>query len=270
MEIAISNIAWEKEEDEEIYEILQTNQIGSLDVAPARVFDNPFEITKEQGEQFIENLKLKGLKPCGMQSLLFGASDLVIFESNEIRQKAITHLKKMMDYAKKIGVKNLIFGSPHNRRIGKLGYEEVDELTREIFNELGDYAIENKMYFCIEPNPKAYGTDFITTTIEGIELVQRVNNPGFRLHIDLGTMIMNNENIEEIVEKGIGITKHIHLSHPYLEQVIGLEDIHRRLNKVLRDNKYEGTVSIEMKKIELGLNAKRISETVKFVNSIYR
>ena len=42
----------------------------------------------------------------------------------------------------------------------------------------------------MEANPPEYGADFVTRAGEAIELVQAVNHPGFRLHLDTGCMTL--------------------------------------------------------------------------------
>lgn len=266
MKLSISNIAWNKQDDKIVYRLLQENHIYGLDIAPARIFDKPFEITKEQGQQFKEELKEYGLTPVGMQSLLFGTTGLALFEDEETRKQTIDHLKKMMDYAQKIGITKLVFGSPKNRLINNLPKEKIEQLSYDIFNELGDYATSKNVYFCIEPNPIAYGADFITNTKEGIELVKQVNNPGFRLHMDLGTMIMNHENMKELVKEGLSVTEHIHLSHPHLEPVIGFKEVHQKFSKILKENGYNKVVSIEMKNTTID----KIKESIEFINLNYK
>lgn len=269
MRISISNIAWDKGNDEQVYNMLQEYGITGLDVAPGRVFDNPMSISKEQGKEFVESIKKRGLQPVGMQSLLFGTSGMALFEGTEVREKTIENLKVMIDYASKIGVTRLVFGSPKNRLIGSQSEAVIAKLAYEMFNKLGDYAIANKVCFCIEPNPTAYGADFITTTEEGIELVKRIDNPGFRLHMDLGTMIINNEDIDDVVARGIGVTEHVHISHPHLEQVIGLDDVHKRFYSALARNGYKGAVAIEMKNSMEPENIEKVRETIRFISSVY-
>lgn len=267
MRLSISNIAWDKKDDQAVYEIMHTYEVKGLDVAPTRVFDEPFKITKEDGQAFKKEISKYGLQPVGMQSLLFGTTGLQLF--GDTSKETIEHLKKMMDYAEKIGITRLVFGSPKNRIVSKKSAAEIGIMVEQVFNELGDYATEKNMYFCIEPNPRAYGADFVTTTMEGINLVKKINNPGFKLHMDLGTMIMNKEDIEQVVEEGIEVTEHVHISHPNLDQVIGLEDIHRKLSSALNKVNYKGTVSIEMKNSGTPNNLNKVKESIAFISKIY-
>lgn len=269
MRISISNIAWDKEDDDKVYDILQQNAIYGLDVAPARVYEHPFTITNEDGQQFINYIASKGLVPVGMQSLLYGTQGLQLFGSQEQSEQTVIHLKKMMDYAKKIGITRLVFGSPKNRIIQDCNPITLENKIEQVLHELGDYASDKGLYFCIEPNPTAYGADFITNTLDGIALVKKINNPGFRLHLDLGTMIMNDEEINTIVAQGIDVIEHVHLSHPNLEQVIGFEKQHILLRDALKMHHYKGVVAIEMKHSMTMDNVEKVKESVAFVASIY-
>ncbi|MEG2295218.1 MAG: TIM barrel protein [Oscillospiraceae bacterium] len=265
MKISISNIAWDKQEDERVYDILQENAVYGLDVAPARIYDNPFSISHEDGQRFIKHIATKGLVPVGMQSLLYGTQGLQLFQGEEQSKQTITHLKKMMDYAKKIGITRLVFGSPKNRLIKDVAPIELENKLQQ----LGDYATSKGLYFCIEPNPIQYGADFITNTLDGIKLVEKINNSGFRLHLDLGTMLMNHESIPETVARAAAVIEHVHLSHPNLEQVIGCEKQHILLRDALKKHNYKGVVAIEMKHSMTVDNVEKVRETVAFIGSIY-
>lgn len=269
MKISISNIAWNKEDDDVVYEIMQSYGLYGLDVAPARVFNHPFEITEAEGQTFIDEIKEKGLVPVGMQSLLYGTSGLQLFGTKDEVETTICHLKKIMDYAAKIGISRLVFGSPKNRLVGHLTQDQIVEKATYIFNKLGDYAQEKGMYFCIEPNPMLYGADYITSTRQGIELVKKIDNKGFRLHLDLGTMLVNDEDVEEVVREAIPVTEHVHLSHPNLEPVIGNEDKHILFRDALIKHQYKGVVAIEMKNSMEPNNIEVIRESIEFIASIY-
>lgn len=269
MKISISNIAWDKEDDEEVYTFLEQSGVYGLDVAPARVFDTPFSITKQDGQNFINHLATKKLTPVGMQSLLYGTQGLQLFGTPEQSKQTIEHLKKMMDYAKKIGITRLVFGSPKNRLIHNDGAMVPENKIEQVFHELGNYATSKGLYFCIEPNPTVYGADFVTNTVDGIALVKKINNAGFRLHLDFGTMLMNHENIDTTVAQAVDVVEHIHLSHPNLEQVIGYEAQHILLRNALKKYQYKGVVAIEMKHSMQADNIKKVKETIAYVTSIY-
>ena len=142
-----------------------------------------------------------------------------------------------------INCKNLVFGCPRNRIVNDI--EKDYKIASEFFKEIGDYCLSKDVYFAIEPNPEIYNTNFIITTLEAINLVKELNNPGIRINLDMGTMIQNNEEIN-ILEDNINLINHVHISEPNLEY-IKPRPIHSKLIKLLKANKYNGYISIEMK-----------------------
>lgn len=269
MKLSISNIAWLREEDNEVYEIMRENGFVGLDMPPARIFDNPFSITIEDVNKFNEKINEMGIELIGMQSLLYGTEGLHIFRDKASREKTFEYLKKMVDYGQKIGIKVLVFGSPKNRIIGDMEKDESEKIAIDFFERIGSYALERGMYFCIEPNPKEYGTDFITRTKDGIDFVKKVNNDGFKLHFDMGTSIMNNEDLEEIFKYGIDIIKHIHISQPFLNSVCKDEEKHIELANVLKKFNYNGFVAIEMRNSITNPNSIAVKDAIEFIARIY-
>lgn len=114
------------------------------------------------------------------------------------------------------------------------------------FKQVADYAQEKGVYFSIEANPSIYGTNYINTHLEAINLIKEVNHPHFRLNLDLGTMIENQEDVLSTLEMALPYTQHIHISEPYLE-VIQERPLHQQLRDCLEQHKYQHVVSIEMK-----------------------
>ena len=67
---------------------------------------------------------------------------------------------------------------------------------------------------CIEPVWD--GCDFICNVAEGIELVQLVGHPNFRLHIDAGVMTTNGEDFATTLRAALPYMAHYHVSEPGL------------------------------------------------------
>ena len=73
MQLSMSNIAWKKEQDEEIYRFMQENGFTGLEIAPTRIFPElPYEHLKE-AEIWSKRLKKEyGFSISSMQSIWFG------------------------------------------------------------------------------------------------------------------------------------------------------------------------------------------------------
>lgn len=241
--LSISNIAWTSEYDQQVYEYIRKAGFLGLEIAPTRLFpDKPYE-KKTEAREYEESLEKKyGLKICSMQSIWYGNGDR-IFGTSEERRILLDYTKQAIDFAEVIGARNLVFGCPKNRVIGE---KDDRNIAVQFFGELGDYAAEHGTALALEANPVIYGTNFINKTKDAIDLIKEVGSKGFKLNLDFGTIIYNEESICEVAPY-VDFINHVHLSEPNLK-LIEHRDEHKDLMEMLRDGGYSGYVSIEMDK----------------------
>lgn len=245
MMLSISNIGWDASKDASVYELMKQYGYSGLEIAPTRIFpETPYERIKD-AEEWAENLKKsEGFTVPSMQSIWFGRQEK-IFGTLEERQILVEYTKKAIDFAEIIGCENLVFGCPRNRNIP----EDADpSIAVAFFKELGDYAAEHNTVIGMEANPPIYNTNYINNTKEALELIERVDSKGFKLNLDVGTMIQNNESVEELAGY-IHLINHVHISEPGLK-MIEQRELHRDLIEILIGEEYQRFISIEMGKRE--------------------
>lgn len=261
MKLAVSNIAWSKEKDEEMYVFSKTLKFTGLEIAPTRIFEQQPYDCLDAARNFMQTLKEKyNMEICSMQSIWYGREERMFFDKEE-RQTLLDYTKKAIDFAATMNCKNLVLGCPKNRIIkDKKQYKSAVEF----FCELGKYASERNTVLAIEANPTIYKTNFITTTKEAFQLCKDVSSKGFGVNLDCGTIIENEENIEELAEN-FYLVNHIHLSEPYLVS-LKKRDLYKTLARILRENNYQKFVSIEMKKYD---DIFIIKEVMKYVGNLY-
>ncbi len=267
MKLSISNIAWEPSEDKEVFQLIQKYGFEGIELAPPKLFKDLSNVSDSEINVYLKYMKPYNFKFPAMQSLLFGKPELRIFD--ESRNDTLVYLKKVIDLAQKLDVKVLVFGSPKNRFIGDVDKNEAKKIAIEFFKELGEYAYLKDRCFCIEPNAKEYGCDFITNIEQSIELIKDVNSKGFRLHIDSAVMFMNNENIEKNLKIALPYTEHFHISEPFLELITNNKTNHEEFASILKKLNYDKWVSIEMKNNVLTSNVEAVNRSLKFVSEIY-
>ena len=76
MKLAISNIAWDKENNEQVYQLMQKYWFTWLEIAPTKVFDNFLNANQQEKKDFLDNLSTYNINPIAMQSLLFWKPEL--------------------------------------------------------------------------------------------------------------------------------------------------------------------------------------------------
>ena len=132
MKVTISNIAWQSENDEEMYSFLKSQNCDGIEIAPTRIFpEKPYEDLNKV-KLFKDELQSNfGLQVVSLQSICFGKNE-GLFISSEEREILSEYVKEAIDFAAVLECQNLVFGSPKNRNIN----EGQEELAISFFSEI--------------------------------------------------------------------------------------------------------------------------------------
>jgi len=269
MRVSISNIAWKNADEAAIAQFLQGVGIEGIDVAFTKYWPSPNDATPGALQAFREFWGHHGVHVVGMQSLIFGRPDLVLFGTDEARNQLSKYLRDVFQLASQIGAGPLVFGSPQNRRRGDLPEQRAMTIAVDFFSSLAETAEQEGVVLCIEPNPTEYGCDFITSTTSAISLVNSVNHSHFRLHLDAAIMTMSGEEIEPALDDAADYLAHFHVSEPHLGE-LGLGKVdHSRFAKALRRIGYRGWAAIEMRNGCRPSDIDTVSAAVNYTIEVY-
>lgn len=247
MKMAASNIAWAREHDAAVGSMLRELGYEGVEIAPTAVWPQPLQASDDDIRRYRATWEERGLKIVAMQALLFGRMDLVIFGDAAKRQETFDYLAGMIRLGGKLGAGALVFGSPKNRLVGALSPAQVEDIALPFFHGLGQVAAEHGTALCIEPNPTVYACDWVTTSLQGRELVRKVNSPGFCLHLDAGGMTLSQESVDATLEETMKGARHFHVSEAQLAPIGSGTVAHETFAAALRRAKYANWVSVEMR-----------------------
>lgn len=259
MKLAISNIAWGREDDDKIFKLMNKYWFTGLEIAPSRTFPNLFETTQKEKDSFIGKIKEYWVSIVAMQSLLYWRNDLKLFW--DTRDELYKYLIKIIDFWSDLWVKSFIFWSPKNRIYEWISKDEAINQWIDFFRRIWDYTKNKNVFLCIEPNPEIYWWNFMCSTEETLEFVKLINNPWIKLHLDLWTIIENNEPLD-LINKCIPYISHFHISEPFLEP-LKERDINNKIKDVLWW--FVWFYSIEMKWTSID----NIKKSLFYVSKIY-
>ena len=262
MKLSISNIGWSAEQDSQIYELMKQYGYTGLEIAPTRIFPEAPYDKLEEAEEWARRMDDEyGFTIASMQSIWFGRQEK-LFGTEEERRILMKYTKKAIDFAAVIKSGNLVFGCPRNR-VKPEGADE--QVAIAFFKELGDYAADMGTTIGMEANPQIYNTNYINDTNSALELIKKVDSKGFRLNLDLGTVIQNDEQIDELIGR-VHLINNVHISEPGLKP-IQERKLHRELMQLLYEEKYQGFISIEMGKQD---DTASVENALKYVRDIFR
>lgn len=269
MRLAISNIAWTSIEDSQIFPILRRMNVEGIEIAPSKFWPDPTLASNSEIEDVMSRFKAAGFLIPAAQALLFGYPELKLFKDEETRNQTLDYLFKLSRLCSTLGISTMVFGSPKNRQRNGMLLDLSMQIAIKFFSNLAEQISSLNVTFCIEPNPVEYGCDFIVNSAEALSLVQQVNHPNFRLHLDTSAMFLNNEIPAKIIPECLPYLQHLHVSEPFLGLIGDSQNCHKSVAESLHRFGYEGWISIEMRSGLLPSNSDAIQRAVDYTKETY-
>lgn len=255
MKLAVSTIAWSAADEDRVLDLLVAAGVLGIEVAPTTQWPDPVAVDERSVRRWADRVRNRGLEVVALQSLLYGHPEFQLFGAPAVRDALLAYLGRIIELAGWLGAGPLVFGSPRNRLAGSLEPAARDRIAIAFFRAAAARARQAGTILCIEPNPPAYGCDWICSVAEGAALVAAVDDPGFGLHVDAAAMTLAHEPSTALAGLPPSMPAHFHASEPQLAPLgaapPGSPEVpHARLAAVLRQRGYGGWVSLEMRRPE--------------------
>lgn len=255
VKLAVSTIAWWAADEDRVLDLLVAAGIAGIEVAPTTLWPDPITVDERTVRRWADRVRARGLEVVALQSLLYGHPEFQLFGVAALRLAMLEHLGRIIQLGGWLGAGPLVFGSPRNRIAGALDRAACERIAVPFFRAAAERARQAGTTLCIEPNPSAYGCDWIRTLAEGVALVSAVDHPGFGLHVDAAAMTLSNEPSSTLATLPPGMPAHFHASEAHLAPLGSAPEgspsaPHPDLAAALRKRGYEGWVSLEMRRPE--------------------
>jgi len=237
--LCVSNICVNNISQHQFACLLKLYGITKVQIAPTKLIKNWDNLNDINFDIFTEN----NLEIYSFQSILYGLDNLNIFDKT-IQNDIYLHLTKIINIAESKDVKILVFGCPRNRKILD---DKEDNITTFVnfFKKVGNYCKNKKIIICIENNSKKYNCNFINTIDECVLIVRKINKQNIKMMVDLGNMIMENDNLYNI-KNHIDIIYNIDISHENMNDFSSIDKSINIFKKILDNNNYTKTINLEM------------------------
>jgi sugar phosphate isomerase/epimerase len=268
MRLAISNLAWPREADPAVAELLHRLGVPGVELAPTKVWPQPLAVSDREVADCRRFWEQRQIQIVALQSLLFGRAELQLFGDAGSQVAMLAHLGGMCRLAQLLGARVLVFGSPKNRRREQLTETEAEVKACDFFRRLGDIAEAHHVVIGIEPNPVEYGCDFLTTGAAAARFVERVQHPAIALHLDTACLALAGESPGLLLASHGRLVRHFHISEPRLQPIHTNTLDHALLARQIRSSGYSGWVSIEMQSGN-AFDEEALEASVAFVQQLY-
>lgn len=249
MRIAVSSIAWPREELYRAICFLRTWGVDGMEVAPTSIWDS-WAKAVDDAPSFRLRMQAADLAIPAMQAILYDKPGLELFGSPASRAALQRHLIQVAELGYRLGAGVAVLGAPKNRIKGELSFDEAIAQAAEVLTPVAHEYAKRGVRLCIEPNPVEYGCDFVTNAKEGVALVNAIGVPdGFGLHLDSAALHLAGESLDDPHFAGLVIpyARHYHISEPGLAGFRESVVPHANNAIALEQGGYAGWASIEMR-----------------------
>jgi sugar phosphate isomerase/epimerase len=218
-----------------------------LELAPFTLAPRITDVTADRRRELREQAERCGLTIIGLHWLLAKTTGLQLTSADSaVRKATADYLVELARCCRDLGGSLLVFGSPAQRRVPAGGTKEqaagyAEDTFRRAAPEFADCGVT----LCLEPlsPPEA---DFINTAAEGVELLDRLDHPNFKLHLDVKAMSTEQVAATELIRRHAARTAHFHANDPNLRGPgFGSTDF-VPIFRALRESGYNGWVSVEV------------------------
>lgn len=246
MRFAVSNIAWPAERADAAYALLRAEGIEGVEVAPTKFWPRWEGATPEAARARRAELADLGFEVPALQAVLFERPEARLFDAAGERELR-AHLVRVAALAEAFGARVVVLGAPRQRDRGALAPEAAAAHAVPVLREIAKAYADAGACLCIEPNPTAYGCNFIVDATEGAALVRAVDHPGFGLHLDAAGMHLAGDDLTALWPTVGPLLRHYHVSEPQLGGFAAPLVPHARNLALLRERGYAGWCSVEMR-----------------------
>ena len=246
MKLAICNELFQNWELERVITFCAEMGWDGIEIAPFTLDKWPNKVSsqcRKSWHHFAENHHIHLI---GLHWLLAGPSGLSISSpKEEVRNFTQSYLQDLIDLCADLGGDRMVFGSPNQRSIGEgQTFDEVWRYALDIFSSLMSRAESQGISLCFEPLSHIE-TNFINTAEEGGKLVEAIDHPNFKLHLDVKAMSYESQPITQIIRDAAGAVGHVHVNDKEGHEP-GYADLDfKPIIKALKSIGYDDYISVE-------------------------
>lgn len=247
MRLGICSEIFKGWETEKLFSFLKETGYEGLEIAPFTLAETVDEIPAGTIKLIRDCSERYGIKIIGTHWLLVKPEGLSVSgKDRALREKTADYLCKLARFTSDVGGDIMVFGSPKQRNVGEgQTVDEVKGNVKEVMLKVLDECEKRKVFLCLEPLAKTE-TNFINTARQAVEIIEEINSPYLKLHLDVKAMSGEEKAIPDIIKDSKKHLKHFHVNDKNLSGPGFGEVDYKPIIEALKSIGYGGWLSVEV------------------------
>lgn len=247
MNFAICNELFEGWEFDRVCRLAANTGYDGLELAPFTLAPTITELSPQRRGELRDTASEHGLEIVGLHWLLAKTNGYHLTSPDiGVREATADYLVALAEACRDLGGGVMIFGSPPQRSLPDgTGQEEGYRAAADVFGSAIPRIADCGVELCIEPLSPVE-TDFVTTCADGARLVEMVDHPAFRLHLDVKAMSSEGSSVPDLIRRHAPSASHFHANDPNLRGPGFGDTDFVPIFGALRDVGYQRWVSVEV------------------------
>lgn len=217
-----------------------------LEVAPYTL-GNVSKLTEQYAATLGGVVRDHGLEMVGFHWLLARTEGFHLTDPDaEVAKRTFEYAQHLARLCSAMGGRVMVWGSPDQRSIHP-SWNRVDAEKRvvDFFQRLAPHLADAGVVVALE-FLGANETNFLNTASETIPMLEKIDSPNVRLHLDVKAMAADHRPISDIVRESLPWTAHVHANDPNLAGP-GMGDVQfKPIADALVKGDYKGWISVEV------------------------
>jgi len=247
MKLAICNEMFEGWKIEDVFTCAANLGYDAVEIAPYTLAQSVTDISQTERARIRKAAESAGIEIAGLHWLLISPKGLhVNHPDRAIREKTRDYFLALIQCCADFGGKIMVIGSPKERNVLEpLTHEQAWDYARETFAVCAAFAQARGVVLCMEPLASQH-TNFITRPAEAVKMIEAVNNPNFRLILDVTSTAAENLDMPTQIRQHAAHVAHFHSNddNGYLPGSGGVD--YPPIIEALKGISYTGYLSTEV------------------------
>lgn len=225
-----------------------------IEFAPFTMNKDARQISPAKREEVRGQAEEAGLEVVGLHWLLaFTEGFYVTTPDEEVRRNTSEYMGELARLCRDLGGKVLVLGSPMQRNLlPGVSHDQAMEYAADTLRGAMPFVEECGLVLAVEPLGPEEG-DFLRTAELGVKLIEMVDSPRCRLHLDVKAMSTEGKPIDAIIRDNANLLQHFHANDPN-RRGPGMGEVDfKPILAALQEIDYQGWVSVEVFDYEPGI-----------------